>query len=149
MTIWGNHSATQYPDFANALIAEKPVPDVISDHEWLQGEFIETIQQRGAAVIKARGASSAASAANACVQSVYNLTHNTPAGETFSVSLCSSGQYGVDEGLIFSMPCRVENGKLSVVEGFSQNEFGKALMQKTLDELRAEKETVRKLGLLS
>jgi malate dehydrogenase len=148
MTIWGNHSATQYPDYSNALISGKPVPEVITDHAWLQGEFIETVQQRGAAIIKARGASSAASAANACVQSVYNLTHDTPAGETFSVSLCSTGQYGIDAGLIFSMPCRVQDGKISVAEGFKQDDFGQKLMDKTLNELRSERDTVRKLGLV-
>lgn len=148
MTIWGNHSASQYPDFCNALIGNKPANEVIEDHEWLQGKFIATIQQRGAAVIKARGASSAASAANACIQSVYNLTHDTVSGETFSISSCSTGQYGVDDGLIFSMPCRVVNGKLEVVEGLNQDEFGTDLFQKTLAELRSERDTVIKLGLL-
>lgn len=148
VTIWGNHSATQYPDFQNALISGKPATEVITDSTWLQGEFVSTVQQRGAAIIKARGASSAASAANACVQSIYKLTHDTPAGETFSVSLCSSGQYGVDENLIFSFPCRVENGKLKVIEGFSQDEFGKSRFNATLEELRAEKAAVVELGLI-
>ena len=108
MTIWGNHSATQYPDFYNAKIDGKPAPDVITDHEWLKGDFITTVQKRGAAIIKARGASSAASAANAIVQGIYNLTHDTPEGETYSMCIPSSGQYGVEEGLIFSYPCRTE-----------------------------------------
>src|SRR5690606_34358435 len=99
LTIWGNHSATQYPDFYNTTISGKPAAEVITDTEWLKGDFIKTVQQRGAAIIKARGASSAASAANACVQGVYNLTHDTPKGETFSMCLASNGQYGVDEGL--------------------------------------------------
>lgn len=148
VTVWGNHSATQYPDFSNALISGKPVPEVITDRAWLQVEFIKTVQQRGAAIIKARGASSAASAANACVQSVYNLTHDTPPGETFSVSLYSAGQYGIDKGLIFSMPCRVDNGKLSVVEGLKHDDFGVEKMQITLFELRAERDTVKELGLV-
>jgi len=116
MTIWGNHSATQYPDFFNTEINGKPAADVITDHKWLQGEFIKTVQQRGAAIIKARGASSAASAANAIVDNVYNLTHDTAAGDSFSVCRASQGEYGVDKGLIYSYRCRTEDGKLNVVE---------------------------------
>ena len=147
MTVWGNHSATQYPDFFNAEISGKPATEMITDESWLKETFIQTVQQRGAAVIKTRGASSAASAANACVQSVYNLTHDTPVGETFSVGLASDGQYGVDKGLIFSFPCRVENGNLAIVEGLEHNDFGKEKLRTTLDELKQEKETVVELGL--
>ncbi|MDD0853165.1 malate dehydrogenase [Halobacteriovorax sp. GB3] len=148
MTIWGNHSATQYPDFYNTKIGGKSAAEVITDTQWLQGDFISTVQKRGAAIIKARGASSAASAANACVQGVYNLTHDTPAGETFSMCLSSKGEYGVDAGLIFSFPCRVENGQLKVVEGVEHNEFGKQKFEATLDELRTERDTVKELGLI-
>lgn len=148
MTIWGNHSATQYPDFYNAKIGGKSAAAVITDEAWLKGEFISVVQKRGAAIIKARGASSAASAANACVQGVYALTHDTPAGETFSMCLASNGQYGVDEGLIFSYPCRVDGGKLSVVEGQIHNQFGSDKFQATLDELKAERDTVKELGLI-
>ncbi len=148
MTVWGNHSATQYPDFANAEISGRPVPEIIKDEVWLRGEFITTIQQRGAAVIKARGASSAASAANACIESVYNLTHDTPAGETFSVSLYANGEYGVDKGLIFSFPCRVQNGRLDIVPDLNQDEFGRERLNITLAELKNEKETVLGLGLI-
>ena len=148
MTIWGNHSATQYPDFFNAKIGGKPAADVITDHDWLKGDFISTVQKRGAAIIKARGASSAASAANACVQAVYNLTHDTPAGETYSMCLASNGQYGVDEGIIFSFPCRTENGVCKVVEGVSHNDFGSEKFKTTLEELRTERDTVRDLGLV-
>ena len=148
MTIWGNHSATQYPDFYNANIDGKPASEVIGDEAWLKADFISTVQQRGAAIINARGASSAASAANACVQGVYNLTHDTPAGETFSMCLSSTGQYGVDAGLIFSYPCRTENGKVVVVEGLEHNEFGKEKFQATLDELKNERDTVKELGLI-
>ncbi|MBU1736640.1 MAG: malate dehydrogenase [Proteobacteria bacterium] len=148
VTIWGNHSATQYPDFYNAKISGKPAAEVINDEKWLQGYFIETIQQRGAAIIKARGASSAGSAANACIQSVYNLTHDTPAGDTFSVSLRSPGKYGIDEGLIFSFPCRTVNGRVEIVDGFDQNEFGREKVNATLAELRGERDTVKKLGLI-
>lgn len=148
MTIWGNHSATQYPDFFNAKIGGKPASEVITDHDWLKAAFIETVQKRGAAIIKARGASSAASAANAIVQNVYNLTHDTPAGETFSVCKCSAGEYGVDEGLIFSFPCRTEGGKLKVVEGVEHNDFGKDKFATTLQELRNEKASVSEMGLI-
>lgn len=148
MTIWGNHSATQYPDFYNAKIGGKSAAEVITDTEWLQGEFLSVVQKRGAAIIKARGASSAASAANACVNGVYNLTHDTPAGETFSMCLASNGQYGVDEGLIFSYPCRVEGGKLIVVEGQTHNEFGTEKFSTTLNELKTERDTVKELGLI-
>jgi malate dehydrogenase len=145
MTIWGNHSATQYPDFYNAKIGGKPAAEVIGDDAWLKEEFITTVQKRGAAIIKARGFSSAASAANACVNGVYNLTHDTAAGETFSMCLASNGQYGVDEGLIFSYPCRVDGGVLKVVEGIEHNDFGKEKFETTLSELRGEKEAVKSL----
>lgn len=148
MTIWGNHSATQYPDFYNAKINGKSAAEVIGDEAWFANDFIPTVQKRGAAIIKARGASSAASAANACVDGVYNLTHDTPAGETFSMCLASNGQYGVDEGLIFSYPCRVEGGQLKVVEGIEHNDFGTEKFNTTLEELRKERETVKELGLI-
>lgn len=148
MIIWGNHSATQYPDFYNAKIGGQPVTDVIKDQTWLQNDFIPIIQKRGAAVIKARGASSAASAANAALMTVYHLTHDTPQGEVFSVARCSQGEYGIDEGLIFSVPCRTEGGKLKVVTGFEQNAFGKEKIGITLDELRQERDAVMQLGLI-
>lgn len=149
MTIWGNHSATQWPDFYNAKIGGKSALDVINDEEWLKGEFVETVQKRGAAIIKARGLSSAASAANAVVDNVYNLTHDTPAGETFSVCKCSNGEYGVDEGLIFSYPCRVEGGELKVVEGIEQSSYGKEKFDITHKELQTERDTVKADGLIS
>jgi malate dehydrogenase len=147
MTIWGNHSATQYPDFYNAKIKGTSAAEVINDQKWFEENFIPTVQKRGAAIIKARGASSAASAANAAVQGIYNLTHDTPKGETFSMCLASNGQYGVDEELIFSYPCRVENGKLIVVEDVKHNEFGTEKFNATLAELKNERDTVKELGL--
>ncbi len=149
MTIWGNHSSTQYPDFYHAKINGKPVPDIITDINWLQNDFITKVQTRGAAVIKARGASSAASAANAALMSVYHLTHDTKPGESFSVARCSQGEYGVDEGLIFSVPCRTEGGKLKVITGIKQNEFGQKKFDITLDELRKERDAVRDLELIN
>lgn len=148
MTIWGNHSATQYPDFYNTKVNGKPAHEVITDEAWLQGEFIETVQKRGAAIIKARGFSSAASAANAVVDGIYNLTHDTKDGETYSMCLASTGQYGVDAGLIFSYPCRTVNGKLEVVEGIKHNDFATEKFNKTHAELREERDAVKSLGLI-
>ncbi len=148
MVIWGNHSSTQFPDFYYAKINGKPATEVISDLNWLQNDFIATVQQRGAAVIKARGASSAASAANAVIDSIYHLTHDTPAGQLFSVATCSRGEYGVDPGLIFSFPTCVVKGELNVIEGITFNEFSQAKFAATLQELRDEHEAVKALGLL-
>ncbi len=148
MTIWGNHSSTQYPDFYNAKINGLPVVDTITDLHWLQNDFIKAVQTRGAAVIKARGSSSAASAANAALMGVYDLYHETPQGDTFSVARCSEGEYGVDEGLIFSFPCRTEGGKLKVITGLTQDAFGEEKIQITLDELRKERDAVKELGLI-
>ena len=148
MNIWGNHSATQYPDFYNAKINGTAVPEVITDVAWLQGDFVSTVQQRGAAIIKARGASSAASAANAIVASIYNLVHDTDAGESFSIAKCSQGEYDVDAGLIFSYPCQTVNGELQVVSGLEHREFGQQKFAATLAELRQERDTVAELGLI-
>lgn len=158
MTIWGNHSATQFPDFYNAKINGFSAATVIEDQNWLHETFVPVVQQRGAAVIKARGASSAASAANAIVVGVNHLITDTPEGESFSMALSSKGQYGVDEGLVFSFPCRYEHGLLSrlnqeegairVVEGLSFNEYSQAKFNETLAELRTERDMVKSLGLL-
>lgn len=148
MTIWGNHSATQYPDFFNATINGKHATDVITDHEWLKTDFLKTVQQRGAAIIKARGLSSAASAANAAIDGIRNLVTETAAGDTYSVCLASNGEYGVDKGLIFSYPCRTEGGKIKIVEGIKHNEFGQEKFKLTHDELRGERDAVKSLGLI-
>jgi malate dehydrogenase len=148
MTIWGNHSTTQFPDFKHAKIDGKPVPEVIKDAHWLENDFITTVQNRGAEVIKARGASSAASAANAAVTGVYNLTHDTPAGESYSVARCSQGEYGVDPGLVFSYPSRTESGTSKIVTGITHDEFGQKKFALTLEELRKERDAVKELGLI-
>lgn len=146
LCIWGNHSATQYPDYTNALINGAPVTDAISDSEWLQGEFISTVQQRGAAIIKARGASSAASAANGVVDTVRSLVNPTPGGDWTSVAVCSSGEYGIDEGLIASMPIRTNDGKTwEVVTGVEVNDFSRGKIDASVQELREEKEAVADL----
>lgn len=148
MAIWGNHSATQYPDFYTAKINGQSAATAITDTEWLKTTFIETVQKRGAAIIKARGLSSAASAANAVVDGIFALTHDTAAGNTFSMCLASEGQYGVDKGLIFSFPCTVKGGKLSVVDGIEFNDFSKEKFNLTLNELRSERDSVKELGLI-
>lgn len=148
MTIWGNHSSTQFPDFYHAKINNQPATEIITDLAWLQNDFISLVQKRGAEVIKARGASSAASAANAALTSVYQLVHETPLGETYSVARSSQGEYGVDKGLIFSFPCRTEGGKLKVVTGLTHNEFAQAKFDLTLNELRQERDAVISLGLI-
>lgn len=148
MNIWGNHSSTQYPDFYHAEINGQPALEVIGDETWLQETFIKTVQQRGAEVIKARGASSAASAANAAIASVYQLTHDTPEDDMFSVALCSQGEYDIDPGLIFSYPCRSKAGQVEIVKDIEHNDFGKEKLQQTHEELRQEREIVKKLGLI-
>ena len=146
--IWGNHSATQYPDFYNATIDGVKVPEVISDQAWLQNEFIPVVQKRGAAVIEARGSSSAASAANAIIDSVKSIAFDTSVGQSYSMCRCSNGEYDVDEGLIFSFPCRTENGVSKVVEGIQHNEFGQEKLAATLAELRDERDAVKALKLI-
>ncbi|HEY1443647.1 MAG TPA: malate dehydrogenase, partial [Acidimicrobiales bacterium] len=149
VAIWGNHSATQYPDFANALIGGKPATDVITDGEWLRGEFITTVQKRGAAIIDARGSSSAASAASAAIDTVVSLRTATPAGETFSVAVASTGQYGAPEGLQFGFPVTSDGkGGWSVVEGFTHDDFANERIKITTDELLAERDDVKGLGLI-
>ena len=149
MAIWGNHSATQYPDFTHAKIAGKPVTDVISDIEWLKGDFISTVQQRGAAIIKARGLSSAASAASAAVDTVRSLSFPTPEGDWHSVAVCSEGSYGIEKGLIASMPIRTKaDGSWEVVQGLSIDAFSQSKIDATIGELKEERDAVKALGLI-
>lgn len=145
MTIWGNHSATQYPDFYNAKIGGKPAVDVIGDENWLQNDFISTVQKRGAAIIQARGASSAASAANALMDNVKAVINPTAPGETFSAAVCSDGSYGVDEGLISSFPLTSDGKNWTIVQGQQHNEFAQTKLQATIDELKEERDTVKDL----
>jgi len=146
LCVWGNHSATQYPDFVRAHIKGRPAPEVIADRPWLEGEFIATVQQRGAAIIKARGASSAASAANAAIDTVRSLSSETPADDWHSVAVCSEGQYDIDPGLIASMPIRSDGaGGWSVVEGLEIEDYSRGLIDASVRELREEREAVRDL----
>jgi len=146
LCIWGNHSATQYPDFTNAKIDGKPVTDVIADKGWLEGEFIATVQQRGAAIIKARGASSAASAANAALDTVMSLSKPTPAGDWHSVAVCSDGSYGIEKGLIASMPIRtLADGSWEVVQGVPVDAFSRGKIDASVAELKEERDAVKDL----
>jgi malate dehydrogenase len=145
MAIWGNHSATQYPDFYNAKINGKPVTEAIKDSVWLQNEFITTVQQRGAAIIKARGASSAASAANAVVDSVRSIATPTAAGDWASVCLASDGSYGIEKGLICSFPVRSNGQTLEIVQNVPVNDFSRAKIDATVKELQEEKALVSEL----
>ena len=146
MTIWGNHSATQYPDFTNALIKGMPASQVIKDEEWLKGDFIKTVQQRGAEIIKARGASSAASAANAALDTITRVITPTEKGDWFSAAIPSDGSYGITQGLIFSYPLRSSgNGDYEVVQGIELDEFSQQKIQATREELEMEREAVKEM----
>ncbi len=146
MTIWGNHSATQYPDSENAKINGKPVSEVIGHISWLREEFIETVQQRGAAVIAARGLSSAASAANAALAHVQSMEQATPEHDWFSAGIYSDGSYGIEEGLIFSYPIRADGkGGWSIVQGLSLSDFARQKIAASEAELKEEKAVVEDL----
>lgn len=145
MVIWGNHSATQYPDFYHAKIKGRPAPEVITDERWLKEEFLETVQKRGAAVIAARGKSSAASAANAVIGTVQRLIRPTPEGEFFSVAVSSDGSYGVKEGLIVSFPVRSNGTSWEIVQGIELNSFAREKIEASLTELQKERDVVEEL----
>jgi malate dehydrogenase len=149
MAIWGNHSATQFPDFENATINGKPASEVITDRAWLEGEFLTTVQKRGAAIIEARGASSAASAANAAIDSVVSAWTKTDKHDCVSLAVCSNGEYGVPEGLQFGFPIKADGkGGWSVVEGLSHDAFAGERIRITTEELLSEREEVKALGLI-
>ncbi len=149
LVIWGNHSSTQFPDFANATVGGLAVPAAVKDDAWLRGDFITTVQKRGAAIIEARGASSAASAANAAIDTVVSLTTPTPADDCVSVAVTSQGEYGTPEGLTFGLPIQVDAaGAWHVKEGFAIDEFAADRLKITADELLGERDDVRQLGLI-
>jgi malate dehydrogenase len=149
VAIWGNHSATQFPDFENATIGGAPAPKVIDDEAWLEGPFLSTVQKRGAAIIEARGASSAASAASAAIDTVVSLTTPTSADGCASVAVTSSGDYGVPEGLTFGLPVVADGlGAWAVKPGFEHSAFATEKIRLTTQELLDERDEVRSLGLL-
>ncbi len=145
LVIWGNHSATQYPDFTNAKINGQPVVTVIKDQAWLEGDFIKTVQQRGAAIIAARGSSSAASAANAVVDTIRSLTNPTPADDWTSVAVVSDGSYGIEKGIICSFPIRTNGTKWEIVKNVPVDEFSRNKIKATVAELVEERDTVRQV----
>jgi malate dehydrogenase len=148
MTIWGNHSATQYPDIFHAQVNGQNAAELVNDQEWLESDFIPTVQKRGAAIIEARGASSAASAANAAIDHVHDWVQGTPPGDWVSMAIPSQGAYGVPEGIISSFPVTTSGGSYEVVEGLDVNEFSRARIDATANELVEEREAVKQLGLI-
>ncbi|MFB7941873.1 malate dehydrogenase [Streptomyces sp. NPDC127049] len=148
LTIWGNHSATQYPDIFQAEIAGKNAADVVNDEAWLADTFIPTVAKRGAAIIDARGASSAASAANAAIDHVYTWVNGTAEGDWTSMGVPSDGSYGVPEGLISSFPVTCKDGKYEIVQGLEINDFSRARIDASVKELSEERDAVRELGLI-
>ena len=148
MTIWGNHSATQYPDLFNAKVGGKCAADAVNDQDWLENTFIPTVATRGAAILEARGLSSAASAANATVEHMRDWALGTPEGDWVSMSVPSDGSYGVPEGLISSFPCVVKDGKYEIVQGLEINEFSRAKIDASVAELEGERQAVTELGLI-
>jgi malate dehydrogenase len=148
MAVWGNHSPTMYPDLFNAKVGGRRAWDVVADEAWVAEEYIPTVGKRGAAIIEARGASSAASAANAAIDHVHNWVLGTPEGDWVSMAVASDGSYGVEEGLISSFPCRCSTGEWSIVEGLDVPGFSRERIERTVNELKEERDAVRQLALV-
>jgi malate dehydrogenase len=148
MTIWGNHSTTMYPDIFNAKIDGKPAAEVVDDREWLENDYIPTVAKRGAAIIEARGSSSAASAATAAVHHVRDWLTGMPDGEWVSMAVASPGAYDVEEGLISSFPVTTHDGEWQIVEGLDINDFSRKRIDATVEELKQERDTVKEQGLM-
>jgi malate dehydrogenase len=148
LTIWGNHSATQYPDLFHAEVNGQVAAEAVNDQAWLENEFIPTVAKRGAAIIEARGASSAASAANAAIDHVHDWVNGTAEGDWVSMAIPSDGSYGVPEGLISSFPVTVTDGKYSIVQGLEIDDFSRARIDASVAELVEERDAVRALGLI-
>jgi malate dehydrogenase len=148
MTIWGNHSTTQYPDITHAMVGDRPATEIVTERDWLVDEFIPTVQKRGAAVIEARGASSAKSAASAALDHVRDWVRGTPDDDWVSMGIPSDGSYGIEEGLISGLPCTCSGGEWSIVEGLEIDEFSRERIDASVDELKQERDAVAQLGLL-
>jgi malate dehydrogenase len=145
MTVWGNHSSTQYPDIFNVEVDGKKIWPKVNDQNWLENEFIPTIQKRGAAIIEARGLSSAASAANAAIDHVRDWVYGTPAGDWVSMGLPSDGSYGIPEGIIYGYPATCRDGRYQIVQGLEVSDWSKTRMQGTLKELQEERDSIKHL----
>jgi malate dehydrogenase len=148
MTIWGNHSASQYPDVFHAKVKDSPAAETIGDQSWIEDDFIPTVQKRGAAIIEARGASSAASAANAAIGHVHDWVTGTPGGDWVSMAIPSDGIYGIEEGIFCGYPCTCAGGEYTVVEGLELDEFSRSRIDASVAELAEERESVKQLGLI-
>jgi malate dehydrogenase len=148
MTIWGNHSATQYPDIVHAKAGGRNAAEAVNDQQWVENDFIPTVQKRGAAIIDARGASSAASAANAAVDHVHDWVLGTPGGDWVSIAIPSDGSYGIEEGIFCGHPCTCSGGEYEIVQGLEIDEFSRARIDATVAELREERDAVKQLGLV-
>jgi malate dehydrogenase len=148
MTIWGNHSATQYPDIFHASVAGENAAAKVDDQAWLESDFIPTVQKRGAAIIEARGASSAASAANAAIDHVYDWVNGTPDGDWVSMAVPSDGSYGVDEGIISGFPVTCSGGEYTIVQGLELSEFSRGRIDASVNELKEERDAITGLGLI-
>jgi malate dehydrogenase len=148
MAVWGNHSPTMYPDLFNAKVNGERAWDVVGDESWVADEYIPRVGKRGAEIIEARGASSAASAANAAIDHVHDWVLGTPAGDWISMAVPSDGSYGVEEGLISSFPCRCGNGEYEIVQGLDVPDFSQQRIDRTVNELKEERDAVRNLGLI-
>jgi malate dehydrogenase len=148
VSVWGNHSATQYPDVTQATVGGRPAKEVIADGPWIEDTFIPTVQKRGAAIIEARGASSAASAANAAIEHVHDWVLGTPEGDWVSMGIASDGSYGIPEGIVAGHPCRCSGGEWSIVEGLDIDDFSRAKIDASVKELQEERKAVQDLGLI-
>ncbi len=148
MTIWGNHSATQYPDIFRATVGGRPAAEIVDDQQWLEGDFIPTVQKRGAAIIEARGSSSAASAASAAINHIHDWVTGTPDGDWVSMAVPSDGSYGVPEGLISSFPVTTAGGKYEIVQGLDIGQFSRGRIDASVKELADERDAVQEQGLL-
>ena len=148
VSVWGNHSATQYPDITHAKVGGRPAPEVVSDQQWVEQDFIPTVQKRGAAIIEARGASSAASAANAAVEHVHDWVKGTPAGDWVSMGIAADGSYDIPEGIFAGHPCTCTDGRWSIVQGLEIDDFSRARIDASVKELQEEAQAVRELGLI-
>jgi malate dehydrogenase len=148
MTVWGNHSASQYPDVFHAKVKDSPAAETIGDQSWIEDDFIPTVQKRGAAIIEARGASSAASAANAAIGHVHDWVRGTRGGDWVSMAIPSDGTYGIEEGIFCGYPCTCAGGEYTVVEGLELDEFSRSRIDASVAELAEERESVKQLGLI-
>jgi malate dehydrogenase len=148
MTIWGNHSTTQYPDLFHAEVGGRNAYEAVGDHDWINGTYIPSVAKRGAAIIEARGASSAASAANAAIDHIRDWTLGTPAGDWVSMAIPSDGSYGVPEGIISSFPCTCENGVYRIVQGLDIDDYSRSMIDASAAELVEERDAVADLGLI-